>query len=244
MSGIAIAEVLKSEVTFFLHGGRVSLGKKIALLGLAVLWLAPAANASPTTLNFNSQGWVNSVGLGNGALNPNNAYTGNYAGDRYNSWANFDLSSLSGPVVSAQLEVTTVSYPVGAGPYTLGIYDVSTSYEDLQLFIGGVAAYNDFMTGNLYASSSFGDGTVLTLTLSSAAVADLNANLGGTFRVGFTNLTLNGVPAQSGDNALYTFNSVLIVNGDDRTPVPESSPAILLGTGMLVLLIGNVLRRA
>lgn len=215
-------------------------GKRISLLVLAIFLLAPAAVASSftTTLDFNSQGWVNSAGAGNGALNPNNAYTGNFAGLRYNSWANFDLSSVPGTVVSAQLRVFTTAYLVGAGPYELGVYDVNTSFADLDGQTGGIFAYNDLGSGHFYASAFFGDGTTLTLALSNQAVTDLNASLGGDFRVGYTNITLNAVPALSSDNALYTFTSTLIVNSviGDAEQVPEPSSIVLLGAGIVVLL--------
>jgi len=66
-------------------------------------------------------------------------------------------------------------------------------------------------------------------------VADLNANLGGDFRVGFTNITLNGVPTAGSNSALYTFTSTLIINGDAEQ-VPEPSSVVLLGAGLVVLL--------
>ncbi len=213
----------------------MSFRKKITLLGFLSLWLVPSAFASTTTtVNFDAQGWVNNAGVGNGATKPNNAYTGNSLGLRYNSWANFDLAAVTSPVTSAQMKVTTISYPLGLGPYQLGIYDVNTSFAELEFFIGGVAAYNDFMTGNQYASAFFSDGSTLTLTLSSSALSDINANLGGTFRVGFTNVTLNAVPASTADNALLTYSSVLILHSGSAQ-VPEPSSLILLGTGLLGL---------
>jgi hypothetical protein len=155
---------------------------------LVALVATTAANAAP--IISNSQGWVNSAGVGNGGFNGNNTFTGNEFGNQYNSWASFSLPSFAGTVTSATLTLDLSNYPFGdLTNYSVGIYDVNTSLTSLQGATSGVAGYTDLGTGNLYATTT--SPGLVTINLSPQAIADLNAASGGTFIIGFTNLTLN-----------------------------------------------------
>jgi hypothetical protein len=165
--------------------------KALGLICASVMIFSASINATPITISSDYQGWVNSVGIGNGASNGLNTFTGNEYGNYYNSWASFDLSSLSGPVSTAELSLEMATWPQNSSEiYTIDIFDVSTSLTSFQTASSGVAGYNDLMTGNQYGTLSAGNGQYL-VTLNSAAIADINANLGGTFIFGFTNATLN-----------------------------------------------------
>lgn len=202
---------------------------------MALCLLAGPMMAGASTVASDLQGWVNSSGGGNAAYDANNTYTGNSSGVRYNSWANFDLSSISGPVTSAQLELFTFTWPGGNGPYVVSIHDVNTSLASLASGVPGVAAHNDMANGALYGTASLGDGTTTFVTLSAQAVADINASLGSTFRVGFTNDTLNAVNASSGNLGVYTNGNTygyprLILSAEN---VPEPGSLALAGLGLL-----------
>jgi hypothetical protein len=177
---------------------------------------------------------VNSLGNGNGAFNGNNTFTGN-ENVRFNSWANFDLATVSGVFASAQLELLTRTYPFNSGAsYVLDIYDVSTSLSALASFASGVTGYNDLSSGSLYGSGTFGDGTIVVIPLSVQALNDINAAIGGTFRIGFINVTLNGQPTGPAvDVGIYTNG---LMQNHPRliltAAVPEPSTLLLLGSAL------------
>lgn len=215
-----------------------NLVRKLTLVSAISASIFISSSAQAITIDSNLQGWVGSDGIGNGAANGNNAFTGNAFGNRYNSWANFDLSGLAGTVLTAQLEVLSKAAPVG-GSYSLGIYDVSTPLADFggtSPTAPGASVYNDLGGGSLYGSNIFGDGTVL-VTLSAQAVSDINTLLGQTFRVGFTNLTLNSVTPDP-----KSWGVGILTNGD-RTNRPQlilefasaSAPATVPEPDSLVL---------
>lgn len=88
------------------------------LVAVAAGLLSLAAAAAHATLIMDSyvQGWVRSDGVANGAADGNDTFTGNEAALRLNSWAAFDLSSLSPPGTEPRLaaqacaEADTVRY--------------------------------------------------------------------------------------------------------------------------------------
>jgi len=196
-----------------------------------------AGVAQAHTVASNNQGWVNSLGGSNGGFNGNVAFAGNEFDQRYNSWASFDLSGLSGVVTSAKLELFTTVFPANSGlTYNVGVYDVSTPLSALLGNTSGVAGYSDLRSGNLYASEDFGDLSTISLTLSAQALADINAAIGADFVVGFTNITLNTVPSGPEDDVGIFTNGgqpghpVLVL---DFGAVPEPSALALVITCLL-----------
>lgn len=154
------------------------------LLGLvAALCLVAmplVASAAPVTIASGAQGWVKSDGETNGGYNGANTFTGNILGFRYNSWASFDLSALLSPISSGVLKLDLERWPFNEPEaYTLDIHDVANT-----------ADYADLMTG-AYFGSVTGNNGVYFVTLNAAALAAINANLGGSVAFGFTNATLN-----------------------------------------------------
>ena len=78
-----------------------------------------------------------SFGTGGSGTATGNYLTGAYGGAEYRSFFNFDLSSVSGTITSAQLLVS-ISGTFGQSPNpteTLGIFDVTTSIPALR-FMG------------------------------------------------------------------------------------------------------------
>jgi hypothetical protein len=196
--------------------------------------------ASALIIDSNYQGWVSGTGGGNGASNGGNTFTGNQYSNRYNSWANFDLSAISGTIISATLELTTNLW-INSGPsYQIDVYDSSTSLATLTSSSGGVAAYTDFRSGNMYASGAFGD-TTASLLLSAQAIADLTGSLGGNFIFGFTNATMNLLSSGPSDViGLYT-NDYFDSNGQrpkltlefaSVVPAPVPATLALFGLGL------------
>lgn len=205
--------------------------KKIqSVVAAAALLCSLGANAVSVTVTAESQGWVSSVGDGNGT-GPN-TFTGNEFSKRFNSWVSFDLSSVSASIDSAVFHVTPSNYP-GNDPtaYSVSLYDVTyVSYGQLQSSTAGVLGYLDLGAGGLYGTASFTPGAAVSITLSAQAIADINANLGGRFLIGFTNNTLNSVVSTSSmDLGVYTGGGSLELISS--VPEPESYAMFLAGLG-------------
>ena len=120
----------------------------------------------------------------------------------------FDLSSLTGTVVSARLEVVRYFYDSPDDSETLGLFDVSTDAATLNNNTGTSATiFNDLGTGvsygtfvvNRYTHSST---ETLIFSLNAAAIADINA-ASGFFSIGGSLQSLSGVTA----NELITTGS-------------------------------------
>ena len=186
---------------------------KFVLACVAAVVVVNTACANTITVNTNAQGWVNSSGQSNGASNGNNTFTGVELGKYYNSVANYDLTSVSGTVVSATLDITLANWDNGfgnlTGPNTLGIYDVNTPLSSFQSFSPGVAGYNDLGSGNLYGTVT-GYKESHLITLSAQAVADINAALGGNFLLGFTNWTQNSLNPNTNDIGIYINGAYMV----------------------------------
>jgi PEP-CTERM motif len=175
--------------------------KSIFVLSTLVIALGFSA-ANALTLASIDQGWVNSIGQGNGAANQNNTFTGNEFGNRFNSWAAFAIAP--GNYSSAVLNITPQFFGNSLGD-TIQLFDVSTP---LSTFAGGtttVATYQDLMSGSFFGQATLTSNGTFSITLSSAALADINADAGSTFLVGFTNATLNAIPPGANeDDGVYT----------------------------------------
>lgn len=188
-------------------------------------------------IHSDNQGWVNSLGEGNGAIDGNNTFTGNEFTHRFNSWASFSIPSLSSLFTSATLEMTlTPAEPEFPAIYTIGIYDVNTPFSSFEDNTSGIAGYTDLGSGALYGSVAGFDGLV-SVTLSAQALADINASQGAVFILGFTNITLNGeISAENDDIGVYPNGSG---SGEPRLilAVPEPSTNCLLSLGAIMTAI-------
>jgi hypothetical protein len=217
---------------------------------VAVLWIAAAgqARADQVIIDSHLQGWVNNTGNGNGASDGNNTFTGNIGGSpgsRFNSWASFDLSGLTGTITSVTLEIPLADY-IANSPvlYTISINDVNTSLQSLSDRTSGMSGYTDLGSGNQYGTIA-GDHETHLVSLSTQAVADVNASIGKNFLLGFTNLTTNLVSPDSAggglgvytngqtfDNTSFTGHPTLILTTANTIVAPEPSTLAMLASAI------------
>nr|WP_310525336.1 PEPxxWA-CTERM sorting domain-containing protein [Polymorphobacter sp.] len=200
--------------------------------------LVMAGSAQAASITSFAQGWVNSAGNGNGASSGNNTFTGNEFSDRYNSWAAFALPA--GTISSATLTLKPSPYQVFT-PHIIEIHAVTTSFADLASSSSGIAGYTDLGDGALFASVSLLS-TQVTFSLSAAAISAINASAGGNFIIGFTNVTLNGVPSGPTDDfGIYPGGNLAdgTVLNFGTVPEPASWAMLIGGFG----LTGAAMRR-
>ena len=81
---------------------------KMAAGGAVAFSMLVSMPASALVIDSNFQGWVDQYGDGNGAIANNDTFTGSwrdpltFSKAKYNSWANFNLSGIASPVISAK----------------------------------------------------------------------------------------------------------------------------------------------
>ena len=202
---------------------------KMAAGGAVAFSMLVSMPASALVIDSNFQGWVDQYGDGNGAIANNDTFTGSwrdpltFSKAKYNSWANFNLSGIASPVISAKLEIHAAIHPGGvSAPYQVDVFEVSTPLAALGSSAPGTAAYWDLREGELYTSAFLADGNVLQLDLSLQALANINALLGSDFRVGFTNITTNLVDPDR--------TSGMYINGSGSLPGGSyAGPKLILG---------------
>jgi hypothetical protein len=139
------------------------------------------------TLDAAARGWVFANGIANGRNPANNTFAGWGAdtGD-VNNWFAFDLSSLSGTVVAAELLLNIDGYMSPDASETLVLRHVATPTGVIGTVDSG-AHFTDLMTGEIFGSRAFtaGDsGFLQSIPLNAAAVADLDLSTGGLWEVG------------------------------------------------------------
>lgn len=181
--------------------------------GVAAVLLAgmtAAAQAESVTVNSTVQGWVSSNGISNGATPNSNMYTGNEDGRRFNSWISFYIPP-------GQYSFASMSFKPSVygdlGTNVIGIFDVSVPLTNfLDGMHPGSSVYEDLGSGAQYGTATLFD-TEKTVNLNGNAVYDINAAAGGYLVMGFSNLTLNGLPADGGDGGIY-------LNGVGRNQMP------------------------
>jgi dipeptidyl aminopeptidase/acylaminoacyl peptidase len=164
---------------------------------------------SPFTPGARNQGWWNPL-VDNSDGNDNYVVgfvPGSEPDQRgeYRNFFTFDLSSLTGRVISARLELTRFGYGSADPSETLGLFDVSTGARTLNRNNGASAAiFEDLGTGTSYGtfevSGSAEPSDVLSLPLNAAALADINAAAGGFFSMGGRLLSAEAHQSLFGDS--------------------------------------------
>jgi hypothetical protein len=231
------------------------------LLFLALALALPARPAAALPIVGVASGWYKADGVSNGIVN-HNYVTGFLNPREHRSFFVFDLAGISEPIVSASLVAFNPPAPDGLfdgffsvhPSETVTLFDVSTPLDLLTAGSAGVAAFADLGTGTVYGArtvTSADNGTFVEFTLNAAALAGLNASLGGYFALGGAVTTLAGFGDQ------YVFGDT---GHPGRTPqhpfedrklvfctaqrcgevgvfglVPEPGTGLLVGTGLLAL---------
>ena len=148
-----------------------------------------------------NRGWYTGAGLHSGLTNPN-YITGecpdcnNGGVPFFRDYFVFDLSEFSKNIVSATLclEMPSNGYSSPDPSETYQLNDFVGDITALSNGVGGVPAFDDLGTGEVYGSRSISaadNGTLVMIDLNEAAVADMNAALGGLFALGGNLTTLN-----------------------------------------------------
>jgi hypothetical protein len=144
------------------------------------------------------QGWW-SVTLANGSGNVD-YLAGDPVGDgtSLNDFFTFDLSSFTGPALSAVLSIVTLGTVPANLPITYTLYDVSTPAATLDV-VGGTnaAIWADLGSGNSYGQVlvTTYPPVALSIDLDGQALSDINAAAGGLFSIGgTTNTPLSATP--------------------------------------------------
>jgi hypothetical protein len=197
----------------------------VAVLGATTLGLTTAAApAQAAIINTTERGWYNSDGAHSPAND--NYFTGSFAfGNELRSFFVFDLSSVSGTITAAQLQLYNPVYSSDNQNETLNLFDVTTSITSLTDGTGGVAAFNDLGTGTLLGTatvSAADNGQVVNINLNAAGLAVLNAAIGGQVAIGGA---LNLTTLQPFDRYVFGFSG----SGDPA----DGSTRIDLTTGQV-----------
>ena len=212
--------------------------KKFLLLFLVTV-ISTSSYAASITVNMSDRGWYSGNGL-HTDINQNTITGPGYRNDT-NSWFLFDFTSLSNSFSSATLRLELEMWNGSSSSGHSSIWDYNSSLSALSRshLTGspeGISINSDLESGNMYATqivSSSDVGSIVEFTLSSSALLDINAAVGGLFALG---THLDGVSANnwlrwSGWNETRTHQLVL-ETGSESVAIPEPTISWLLISGL------------
>lgn len=162
-------------------------------------------------------------------------------GVRWRGFLIFNLSNLTTPVAAAEFR-TIQGVAFTPDTETVNIFDVTASPAELQSTTSNVSVYDDLGTGQMYGSLvGFADGadfsSIYSTQLGPAAVAAINANLGGYFAVG---LALDSIDtATNQEEIVFQSTSSSPILRVTLIPEPELLSIILGGSFGLLLICGH-----
>ncbi|HVJ84703.1 MAG TPA: hypothetical protein VM452_03605 [Caulifigura sp.] len=148
---------------------------------LCLLLHSRSLSADVIALNFVDSGWTRVNGLHQ--QNNDNYFLGSDGSQETRNWFLFDLSSVTGNIVSAELRLSLPSYTSDDPSEDVGLFDVLTPPEILTAgtpsgSAQGMAVFDDLGTGVQYGLRTVTPddaGSVLSFTLNANGVASLNA---------------------------------------------------------------------
>jgi hypothetical protein len=207
--------------------------------------------ASTVGLSAVNSGYYNLYGTPDGSANNIAIY-----GDTVRDWIGFDLSSISGTITSATLQISSDSR--NASGQTINWWDVTSSYGTLGAANGaaGVSIFKDLGTGTLFSSGIQTAGTLNSFTLNSDALASLNASHSLWAIGGQETSASYAFGYQNGVSSSQTIRLILDVQSDVQTfsiladtrpgdAVPETGSSFaLLAAGLGGLMAFRVLNSA
>ncbi|KIO50003.1 hypothetical protein SQ11_03675 [Nitrosospira sp. NpAV] len=152
-------------------------------------------NITTTAGNFfvatSSSGWWNSEGA-HKQINTNyiaGVARGCCGSDaNFNNFFTFDLSNVTGSVLSASLTLNSWDI-VGPGPLDYSLFDITSPLPEVRATATGndLSIYNDLMSGSIYGSFSYteaDENKLRSIVLNSIGISALNGALGGEFGIG------------------------------------------------------------
>ena len=175
------------QIDIFFKGGLMAKHIGVAfiiLLGCAI-FLGQTASAATYTIDYTDSGWYN-ASSGHNPSN-DNYIVGNCCGTgEYRNFLVFDLTGVTGTIVSATLEAESPSTLTPDPSETWTLYDVTTPVATL--VAGGVSAaiFSDLGSGTSYGNVTVANGYtgIVTVTLNANAIAALNAAKGSSIAIG------------------------------------------------------------
>lgn len=199
-------------------------------LGALAALAMTAAPAAAETLTPLDTGWYDSAG--SHSPGNQNYITGRDGGDEWRSFIVFTIPAGT-PVTAATLNL--YSFDVAGGPNDLALFDVTTGVPVLLNGTAGVAAYADLGSGASYGTlAGVTTNTTISITLTPAAVAAINAAQGSTFAIGMVNATLSDPTDYIfGSSAPAIENTLDLTRGAPAT-VPTMSEWAMILMGLLL----------
>lgn len=199
--------------------------KKFLLASFAALTLAMGASASATVLTATGAGWC-STGSCNSTLTTVNNTAAGYS-DEYRNFFNFDLTGITGNVLTATLNIWNDSRNPANSNVTDYIVHQAASFSYAGFGSGAVL-------GSVNAAQADnGVSRYVSIVLNSAALAALTASEGRSFLFG-------GMTTDTGLVFGYTNGAPLatltITTG---AAVPEPAGVALMGLGLVAALVAR-----
>jgi hypothetical protein len=197
--------------------------KKFLLASFAALTLAMGGSASATVITATGSGWCTTGECNASATDISNTFAG-YS-DSYRNFFSFDLSSLTGTVLTATLNIWNDDR--NAASSTQSTYTVRQAAS---------VNYASFGTGTVLGAinasqADNGVGHYVSIVLNSAALAALTASEGHSFLFG-------GVSNDAGTLFGYTSGSpVATLTVTTGAAVPEPAGVALMGLGLVAALV-------